>query len=59
MVSYIQEHIDELVAIATGIVTVASMVAALTPTPADDGIVARMRKLVDLLALNVGHAKKP
>lgn len=36
----------------------ASAIAALTPTPADDTIVGRIYKIVEWLALNVGHAKE-
>jgi len=35
----------------------AAAIAALTPTPKDDAILARIRKIVDMLALNVGNAK--
>ena len=35
----------------------ASLVAALTPTPVDDGIVKKCYKLLDWVALNVGKAK--
>lgn len=56
--NWIVEHIDQLIAIFTGIVTVCSMIAALTPSPKDDGIIAKLRKLVDFLALNVANAKK-
>jgi len=56
--AFIIEHADELLAIVTAAVTLASLIAALTPTPKDDGIVAKLRKLVDLIALNVGNAKK-
>ena len=48
----------ELVAIFTGAVTVASAVAALTPTPKDDNIVGKAYKIIDWLALNVGKAKE-
>jgi len=58
MLGYMLEHGGELLAIASGIVTVASMVAALTPTPKDDSVIARLRKLVDVLALNIGNAAK-
>ncbi len=56
--AFIIEHADELLAIVTAAVTLASLIAALTPSPKDDGIVAKLRKLVDLIALNVGNAKK-
>ena len=35
----------------------ASAVAALTPTPVDDGIVKKMYAVLDWFALNVGKAK--
>ena len=36
---------------------VASAVAALTPTPKDDGLIKKITGIIDLLALNVGKAK--
>ena len=41
----------------TAIVTLASVVSAMTPTDKDDKIVAKMKQFVDLLAVNIGHAK--
>tara|TARA_R100000808_G_C2155447_1_gene168004 strand:- start:22303 stop:22491 length:189 start_codon:yes stop_codon:yes gene_type:complete len=55
--SWILEHRNELIGIITGIVTVASAIAALTPTPKDDTIVGKLYKVVDFLAINVGKAK--
>ena len=42
----------------TIIVTVASLIAASTPTPKDDIWIGKLYKLVDLLALNIGKAKE-
>ena len=42
----------------TTIVTVASIVAASTPTPKDDAWIGKLYKFVDLLALNIGKAKE-
>ncbi len=42
----------------TTIVTVASIVAASTPTPKDDAWIGKLYKFVDLLALNIGKAKQ-
>lgn len=39
------------------VIAIASAVAALTPTPKDDGVVKTISKVVDVLALNVGKAK--
>ena len=54
---YIQENWEVILSILTGLVTVCSGIAALTPTPTDDGWVKKLYKVVDLLALNVGKAK--
>ena len=42
----------------TTIVTVSSIIAASTPTPKDDGLIAKIYSAIDLLAINVGHAKE-
>ncbi len=55
--SWIFENKDALISIITGVVALASAIAALTPTPKDDGWVKKAYKVVDLLALNVGKAK--
>ena len=49
--------IFQMVSIVTIIVTVASIVAASTPTPKDDVWIGKLYKLIDLFALNVGKAK--
>jgi len=55
--SWILEHKEALIGIITGVVAVASAIAALTPTPKDDSWIKKIYKVVDLLALNVGKAK--
>ena len=55
--SWILQHLNEIIAILTGVVTVASTIAALTPTPKDDSYVGTAYKVVDFLAINVGKAK--
>ena len=47
-----------IITTATAIVAAASAIAALTPTPKDDGIIKKAYKLIDWLALNVGKAKE-
>jgi hypothetical protein len=47
-----------MISIMTMIVTVASLIAASTPTPKDDVWIGKLYKLVDLLALNIGKAKE-
>ena len=50
--------IMNLVQWITTIVTVASIVAASTPTPKDDEWIGKLYKLIDLLAVNIGKAKQ-
>jgi len=57
MIETIATHIPELLQICTLVVTLAAAITALTPTPKDDGIVRKIRKVVDFLALNFGNAK--
>ena len=49
-------HAPQYLQIATSIVGIASMVAALTPSPADDGVLRAVRKALDFLAFNFGNA---
>lgn len=57
MIEFITQNWDVLLQILTGTVAVAAAIAALTPTPKDDSVMAIIRKVVDFLALNVGNAK--
>ena len=51
------DFIGNVIVIVTGIVTVASLIAAATDTPKDDELIGKLYKLVDILALNIGKAK--
>ncbi|HIJ50996.1 MAG TPA: hypothetical protein HPP54_08090 [Nitrospinae bacterium] len=42
----------------TAAVTIASVIASVTPTPKEGGIWAKVYKSIDWLALNVGKAKE-
>ena len=55
--NFIITHLDEILVAITSIVTAASAVCALTPTPKDDNFISKIRKFLDVLALNVGKAK--
>ncbi len=44
--------------IITTVVTVASAIATITPTKKDDAIMAKVNKLISLVALNIGNAKR-
>tara|TARA_R110000824_G_scaffold65112_2_gene169859 strand:+ start:975 stop:1130 length:156 start_codon:yes stop_codon:yes gene_type:complete len=48
----------EIISVITTIVTIASIVAASTPTPKDDEWIGKLYKFIDLLALNIGKAKQ-
>jgi hypothetical protein len=50
-------QVYEWIQIATMVVAIASAIASLTPTPKDDAFMAKLYKVVDLLAINVGKAK--
>lgn len=55
------EPMTILIAVATYgpiVVTIASAIAAATPNKKDDKVLGTLRKIVDVLALNFGHAKK-
>jgi hypothetical protein len=54
---WIFQNWDALLTAATAIITAAAAITALTPSPKDDNIVAKVRKVLDVLALNVGNAK--
>jgi hypothetical protein len=48
----------EIITTLTTVVTVASLIAATTPTPKDDEWIAKLYKFIDLLAINIGKAKQ-
>lgn len=51
------DKVINILLIAPMVVGVASALAALTPTPKDDTFLAKLRKALDVVALNVRHAK--
>lgn len=51
--------IFEIINLITAVVTIASAIAAVTPTPKDDAFIAKyIKPVIDALALNIGHAKR-
>ena len=55
------ELINILIAIfkiAPWVISGASLICALTPTPKDDEIIGKIYKLIDWCAINVGKAKE-
>lgn len=57
MLDTIVSLIPQILQTAFAIVALASAIAAMTPTPADDTIVGRIYRVLEWLALNVGRAK--
>ena len=57
VLTWISAHADQIIGALTSIVTGASALAALTPTPKDDSFIGKLYKVVDFLALNIGKAK--
>ena len=52
------DTILKLVEVIPWIVSICSLIASLTPTPADDKLVGKAYKIIDWFALNIGRAKE-
>jgi len=52
------EHLGQYLEAALAIHAAASAVVALTPTPADDKLIGKLYKIIEVLALVVGRAKQ-
>lgn len=50
--------ISDIAAIAPMVVTVCSIIAAVTPTPKDDQWIAKLYRFIDIMAVNIGKAKQ-
>ena len=57
IIKYIVSNVEGILLVLSSVVAAASAIAALTPTPKDDGIASKAYKIIDWLALNVGKAK--
>ena len=57
MIEYITENKEGILQVVTAVIAAASAIAALTPTPKDDGLLKKLARIIDLLALNVFRAK--
>jgi len=51
------EKIPAIIEIIGIVIALAAAIAAMTPTPKDDGIVRKIRQVVDVLGMNFGNAK--
>lgn len=56
--TWVTTNWDAIFGVATAVVALASAIAALTPTPKDDGWAKAAYKVIDWLALNIGRAKE-
>lgn len=54
----ILQVLSDIAAIAPMVVTVCSIIAAATPTPKDDQWIAKLYKLIEIMAINIGKAKQ-
>ena len=54
---YLLDLILKLISLAPWIISGASLICALSPTPKDDQILGKMYKIIDWCAINVGKAK--
>jgi hypothetical protein len=52
------DTILKIIGVVPWIVSICSMIAALTPTPVDDNLVGKAYKIIDWFALNIGKAKE-
>jgi|TARA_B110000908_G_C10197995_1_gene423917 hypothetical protein len=57
IINYLLNNADNILVVLTAVVSSASAIAAITPTPTDNSWVAKAYKVLDWLALNVGKAK--
>jgi hypothetical protein len=57
IITYLVSNANDILLALSAVVAAASAIAALTPTPTDDSLVAKAYKIVDWLALNIGKAK--
>jgi hypothetical protein len=48
---------ETIISYVTAIISAASIIAAITPTPKDDSFIAKVYAIIDLLAVNIGKAK--
>jgi len=58
MVDLITDPFGSIFSIVTATVSLASAIAAITETPADDTVVGKIYRILDLFAFNIGRAKQ-
>jgi hypothetical protein len=51
------DTILKIIGVVPWIISICSMVAAVTPTPVDNNLVGKAYKIIDWFAINIGKAK--
>lgn len=51
------DKVPDILQVISLLITAFAAIAAITPTPKDDGVLLVLRKIVDFLALNIGGAR--
>ena len=51
------DTILKIVGVVPWIISICSMIAAMTPTPLDDNLVGKAYKVIDWFAINIGKEK--
>jgi hypothetical protein len=57
ILNWLTENWIGVVASITGVISAASAITALTPTPKDDNFLKKVKEFLNVVALNVGGAK--
>jgi hypothetical protein len=52
LVNFVKSHLQDIILIVTSVVTIASVIVKLTPTQADDAVLAKVMPWIEKLALN-------
>ena len=58
MIDFIMTNLNDLLIAVSSIVTGASAICAIAPNGKEDNVFAKIKKVLDVLALNVGNAKR-
>jgi len=58
-INKLKKWLKTFLMIAPSIVTIASVITAVTPNPVDDGVVAQIHQVLDILSLNVANNAQP
>ena len=54
----VMQVLADLASVAPMVISVCSIIAAVTPTPKDDMWLSKLYRFIDIMAVNIGHAKK-